>query len=287
MDRKEIIEKARKEIEHIDKHARHEEKILTALSWVNTFHFSSAAIIDYITQNCRRGFASKLIKRGFLIEKETYLGYPWAPHKILVLSREGREFLSWLNPNIDKDDIWVGKIAPGHIFHDYFIQFYIAKYFDFSIIKEIKINAKFNYKIYDAAILTTTDETTDNDKVIAIEIELSRKKTYEVSNVFYNISIDLLQGNVDEARIVYIEGKETIKNKFTKFMINSFNFITEDKYIFYKYERNLKGKYERTAKKIEIPTETLRIEFIKLLFPPKLCEPKKTKIEEELGIINL
>ena len=269
-NKKETLEKAREKFGKQNRSARHEQKILLALYFTNAFHFSTPSIIDCLVQNKKRGFAKKLTEKQLLIEKDIYSYLPYFPKKILVLSKQGREFLLFKLPDTY---IWEGKVAEGHIFHDYLVQIAtlhklksILKDFEvFSIAKE----PKFTNKIYDSYL---SYKTKDKKERIGIEVDLTRKKIREINNTLFNIYFDLQNNLVDEVYFIF-------PKQHYRLFRNQYEQVLNQKVFLYEKEQN---RYRKTFKSVQYsPEDREKIHFESIDIPPQIC-PKQGILEDEI-----
>ncbi len=267
-DKKEILKKARETFGRQSRAAQHEYKILLSLYWTNAFHFSTPGIIDCLTQNRKRGFAKSLTNKGFFVERDIQSFLPYFPKKILVLSKQGREFLSFKIPDLD---VWEGKIPESRIFHDYLVQIatlhklkpILRDYQTFSIAKE----PQFTNKIYDSYIHC---KTKDKEKRIGIEVDLTRKKVREIHNALYNIYFDLQNNLIDEVYFIFPKQHyELFRNQYEK--------VIGEKVFLYK--KNQHNRYKKTPKNIvfTLDDET-KLHFEAIDIPPQICPKPKPKI---------
>ena len=270
-DKKEILKKARARFGRQSRSKRHEQKITMALYWTNAFHFSTPSIIDCLTQNRKRGFAKSLTDKGFLVERDIQSFLPYFPKKILVLSKQGREFLSFKIPD---SDVWEGKIPESRIFHDYLVQIatlhklkpILRDYQTFSITKE----PQFTNKIYDSYIHY---KTKDKEKRIGIEVDLTRKKTREVNNALFHIHIDIQNNLIDEVYFIFPKQHyELFKNQYEQVLHNKV----------FLYEKDQFNRYRKTLKSIQYSEEDReKIHFEAIDIPPQICPPPE---QEKQGI---
>lgn len=270
-DKKEILKKARETFGRQSRSARHEYKIVLALHWTNAFHFSTPSILDCLVQNRKRGFTKSLAKKGLLIEKPIYSYLPYFPKKILVLSKQGREFLLFKMPKIQ---VWEGKIPESRIFHDFLVQIYALhihknkKYVGYSIYKE----PKHTNKIYDCQLIYNYRNKTTTK--IGIEVDLTRKKIREINNALFNIYFDLQNNIIDEVYFVF-------PKQHYKLFKNQYVETLNQKVFLYEKEQN---RYRKTFKSIQYSKEDKeKIHFEAIDIPPQICpKPKQEILEDEI-----
>jgi len=266
MDRQEALKQAREVFGSQSRSKRHELKILQALFWINNFHFSTPALVDCLTQGKKRGFARKLIQKGLLVEKDIYSWLPYFPKKILTLSQQGRELLSFLQPKLE---IWTGKVNENKIFHDYLVQIYTLHLLDRNIFNTVIAREhKPGHKQYDAFVFIE-----DKNLKIGIEVDLNRKKTREVHNALYYIYQDLEKGVINEVHFVFpTQHYQLFKNQYENLLVGK---------KIYLYEKNRFNQYEKTYKYVQFYENWIELEehgeikFNEIKIPPQICPTKE------------
>ena len=196
-----------------------ELKLYKALHLINTFRYSTPTLIDFYTQNYKRGFAKKLLEQGYLIEHEIYSSTPYLPRKVLTLSKKAKEeLLSRFGYELK---IWEGRINPNTLLHNYTIQAIII-----SLIKKFtkhnphlkltfigEVHTKMFYKDYDAVLINTKIE---NDN-IGIELDLNYKKPKEIEKILSKFERDLKENLIKSIFIYFPEAHfEKLKNQYLK-----------------------------------------------------------------------
>ena len=193
-----------------------EYKLHKALHLVNTFRYSTPSLIDFFTQNYKRGFAKKLLKQGYFVEHEIY-SVPYLPRKILTLSKKAKEELSSHFGYGLK--IWEGKINPNTLLHSYTIQAIVITlikrltehnpHLKLTFIGEVHTRSVF-HKDYDAVLLL-------KDENIGLELDLNHKKLKEVEKILEKFERDLKENLIKHIFIYFPETHfEKFKNQYLK-----------------------------------------------------------------------
>ncbi len=197
-----------------------ELKLHKTLHLVNTFRYSTPTLIDFYTQNYKRGFAKKLLEQGYLIEHEIYSSVPYLPRKVLTLSKKAKEeLLSRFGYELK---IWEGRININTLLHNYTVQAItitlIKKlikrnpHLKLTFIGEVHTKSMF-YKDYDAVLINTKIE---NDN-IGIELDLNYKKPKEIEKILDKFQKDLKENLVKHIFIHFPETHfEKFKNQYLK-----------------------------------------------------------------------
>ena len=200
-----------------------EYKLYKALHLVNTFRYSTPSLIDFFTQNYKRGFAKKLLEQGYLIEHEIYSSTPYLPRKILTLSKKAKEELvSRFNYELK---IWEGRINPNTLLHNYTIQAIIIALIkkreklesklNFNFIGEVHTKLAF-HKDYDAVLLQENIKTGENLNA-GLELDLNYKKPKEFEKILSKFERDLKENLIRYIFIYFPEAHfEKFKNQYLK-----------------------------------------------------------------------
>lgn len=161
------------------------EKLLKALKWVYFWGFSSPGVIDFLVAPGRRGFCAKLIRQGYLEEHMTpagggVKGVPWS---LVTLTRMGVEEIEATLQNLIHYPANGSKLVNwNQIRHDVCIQKLTASAVSGGAIKRyvtprmMAERSQYQHKQPDAVWVMPHD---NEDKMVAVELELSRKKDRE------------------------------------------------------------------------------------------------------------
>jgi len=207
-------------------------KLYIVVNFVNAFGYSFPRVIEHLINTKKRGFAKKLVQKGILVEEKITRPVPTMPAKLIKLTELGKSLLS--------AQATTRKINPNNFLHDYKVQLYTVK-----LIKEYKKYYKTIAisRIQDIPILYKKDYDAivylDKKEIIAVEVELNRKKEKTVHINIEKMIQDLINSkNIGKTMKIHIVGTPTA--------VNAYKSVIIEKGIYSKYIKDkTTGKYKK------------------------------------------